>query len=130
MSRITGVAALGLLLVCGSWITGCDEEDDTPTAPVAYSVVGEWETDYPDTSQRDLIYITFRSDGSFSDGPTYPPSHEHGTYTVKRDTLTMVLQDDPPMTMITTVVFIDADNFVLTGTDTGNQMPLTRYVGP
>jgi hypothetical protein len=75
------------------------------------------------------MYLTFNDDGTFANGPTHPPSLEQGTYTVQGDTLTMIGQGPPEDTIVCVMTFTDADNVVVTSTTTGNDMPLTRYVG-
>ncbi|MBD3240419.1 MAG: hypothetical protein GF331_07525 [Chitinivibrionales bacterium] len=132
MRRSLSAPFAALLICTAAAIVGCgdDEQSGGSTGPAAYSIVGDWETDYPASNPNPISYFTFSSDGSYSVGRTYPPSESSGVWSVRGDTLTMDSQvpDHEPADAI--MSFGDADNVVLTpvGAQQGDTLPLTRYV--
>ncbi len=120
MKRSALVCLLAGLIASGAAIVGCEDEDDNSgTGPVSYSIVGLWETDYPDTSSIDLWYNEFRADNTFHYGTETNAMIPVGTWARTGDTVTMYVTIPDTATLRSIVAFAAG----------GNEMTLTAVGG-
>jgi len=121
------VLAVAGLCVAGLGLVNCgDDEASDPVSPVTYSVVGLWETDFPETSSVALWYQEFRADSTMLQGSEVNAMSQVGTWVMSHDTLTTFLTVPATVTVRGIVVFTDGGQSMTVTPLGGQPIPFVR----